>query len=287
MKRGVHPRHPRQDTTPNRPPPSPIDQHNAFGEWRNVHDDAPGIPELRRAMQRLPQDVDASIAYIRSKRPSIPAKALQFWNTPLARAHAMIALLGRGNRTISQLHHDLGIGHDRLYTYLPRWNVDWQRRPDEATAQDPAGDRVTVCVEAWHADVTATVRLQGYALRTRARWLPDAWEFRLDAPLNAEQYVTPQLAARLLNCLPETVLEIVPTVAFTARRRPLLSLNDVSLLLPPTEWRTTLQGAARDLNPCRCAYWHAHTGTCGLQPDRALPEPGTAPYACEDHLEIS
>lgn len=214
----------------------------------------------------------------------MPSKALQFWNTVPARAHAMIALLSRGNRTMAKLHEDLGLAHDKIYSYLPRWNVEWRNRPTEAVAQGPDGERVLVAVECWHDDISATVRLSGFSVRARARWLPDAWKFSLDEPLTHKRLVTPAMAARLLNLEEATVKEILPVAALTTRRKPLIALNQVELVLPPSEWRVTLQGVSHDLNHCRCAFFDPYIGGCSLKPERPLPDKGTA-QLCEDYLE--
>lgn len=262
-----------------------LEQKDPFGEWRNAHDEAHAA--TLDALLRLPNDAGPSVAFIRAHRPGGDTQApegLRFWRAPIARAHALNALLHRGEMTVAALHRDMGLKHDRLYEYMTRWGVVWQRREGTAQLVDGAGQTYDVRVlSVDYATGTAQVRPDAYLLTLEARYDPRARVYRTPEALELASLLPLTVAATALGLTQHTARAVLPVATLTALHRvPLVRPSDLARTIPEDHWRLSLHEALRGANPCRCAFFDHQTRACGL--GRAeLPDAGTASCACEDH----
>lgn len=260
-------------------------EKDPFGEWRNAEDEAHAA--TLAALLRLPNDYEASVAFIRAHRPEQAPDALRFWRAPLTRAHLLNALLCRGGRTVAQLHRDMRLkegNHARLHEYLRRWGVEWSR--PERAAQLVDGSGAAYDVRVVHADPATgavRVRLTAYTLTVDARYDARARVYRTPETLDLASLLPLPVAAALAGLTPGTARAVLPITTHSAPARvPLVRPEDLARTVPEQHWRTSLKDALRDANPCRCAFWDHHAKGCGLGRGD-LPAPGTAAYACEDH----
>lgn len=273
----------------------PLRDRDPFGEWINPHQ----CPEILAALERLPPDYTASVAYIRGQRPRDAGPALQFWAAPVARAHFLNALLLRAHRTAVQVHEDLDVTPEKSYAYLPRWGVEFRPRRRDVLLEDAAGDRYPATVETWHAATgTAQLRVNGYNLTVTARHVghqrdqlsadPETGT-GADDSLQSVYRTADTVAAHPDRLLSLTVMERLTGLsthglrqlfqpALRATRGELLvPLHDFEAVVPRARWRMTLADAQRRANPCACAFWDLHAGRCGL--DQPTPN---QPRDCED-----
>lgn len=253
-----------------------------FGELANLEHEAQA--SLRAVLLSLPNDYDASVAFIRANRPALPGDGLRFWNGLLPRAHALNALLLRGEKNISQVHADLRLHHDRLYTYMINWGIVWQKLESRAKLQDGSGQTFTVSVAGVdHAAGKARLHLLDYTFELDARYDPINQVFRTSDVLDFTNLLPLDVVAPLVGLTPKFAREVFTSeVASLPRNIPLLSLSEVARVIPEHRWRMTPSDALRGSNPCRCAFFDHHQRACGL--GRLLPaQPKDAPMVCDDH----
>lgn len=274
--------------TPARPAgraPFPLDLKDTFGEFVNAHEwgTRGQLHDLVWQLERLPHDYTGSVAYIRAYRPRESGPALQFWLAPLARAHLLNALLCRGDRTLAQVQSDLDVQIDKIYTYLPRWGVQYRMARREATLIDGAGDTYPARVDTWERDTGhAVLRLDGYIHRVRARYDKRAGVYRVADVLGftPERLIPLDVAASLANWSPAGLRRILPAELRSNAAVQLVSLDRFRALCPERFWVRTVAEALRAANPCACLFWEHHAGRCGLR--NPHPAPGTASFACLD-----
>jgi hypothetical protein len=284
-----------------RPRPAPraptfsISLKNRWGEWANAYAHLP----LLYAIERLPNDYDASVAFIRSQRPREAGPALQFWGSPFARAHFLNGLLLRRDRTLTQVQLDMDVTGEKIYAYLPRWGVEFYLSRRDIRLQDADGQMYDGVIEERNYDTgVATVLLGGYSLRVQARFssvtrsmelLEDAAE---DGPQECQKvtmlYRTSERVAP--DLLPYRVLSLLsgytdrgvrllfPDSVRARGGNRLVSLTEFMTVVPPAHWQMSLEDAKARSSTCRCVFWDLHQGACGI----GNPTPAQTP-ACEDH----
>lgn len=266
--------------------PYPLDTKDAFGEFVNPHEwgTRGQVHELVWQLERLPNTYESSVAYIRAYRPRESGPALQFWLAPLSRAHLLNALLCRESRTLAQVQSDLDVQIDKIYTYLPRWEVQYRMARREATLIDGAGDSYPAHVETWERHTGhAVLRLDGYMHRVRARYDKRAGLYRVPETLGLtpEHLIPLDVAASLANWTPAGLRRILAPDLRSNAAVQLVSIDRFRTLCPDRHWVRTLPEALAAHNPCRCLFFDAHAGTCGLK--NAVPDAGTAAWACTDY----
>jgi hypothetical protein len=277
------------------PPPRlyRLQSKDPFGEWVNPHD----TPEILAEIESLPNDFDASAAFIRALRPRESGPALQFWITPIARAHFLNAMLLRGERTIVEVNQALDLSDEKGYAYLPRWNVEFRKRRRDVRLQDGAGLTYAATVECWDFETaTAQVVVEGYSNLFEAHHMGHLRDVVLSDPTTeravpvkvSSLYRTAQIVElegvepagvlALLGGLTKAgVVNLVPPVLRAIGGQHLIRLSDFADVVPPQRWRMTLEQARQRSNFCRCMFWDLHRGRCGLGNSR--PDSST----CEDH----
>lgn len=254
---------------------------DAFGEWADAEHEQ-HAPVLRELLG-LPNDYDASVAHVRAGRPTVASEALRWWNLPRSRAHFLNALLCRGARPLAQVQRDMNVHHDRMYEYLPRWGMTWQRMDGQVQVADAAGETYDARLVRVVDGPQAELRLDGYTMTVAGRFDARSRVFRVTETLGVGELLPVPVAAQLAGLTVATARSVLPiTTLSSPARMPLVSVADLARTVPEQQWRGDVPGALRDHNPCRCAFWDHHQGACGLGRDR-LPAPGTAAYACEDH----
>lgn len=264
-----------------------LEDKDPFGEWVNAFEQTDAVRSLRVALETLPHDYDASAVYIRAYRPHRPADALKFWNSPLARAHALNAVLLRGERPMSLVHTELALKHDKLYTQFPNWGVEFVRphkRSSSAVLQDASGARYDARVVSMDRDLgSALLRLAGLSLTLEGRYDPRGRVFRTSAllALGELDLLPVPVVAAVLGLTESTVLSVLPVACTNERRAPLIEASDLHRAVPEALWRLSIKEAVAAANPCRCVFYDLHAAACGLA--HTLPESGTAAFACEDH----
>ncbi len=264
-----------------------LEEKDPFGEWCNAYEQTDAVRSMRVALETLPHDYEASASYIRAYRPRRANDALKFWNSPLARAHALNAVLLRGDRPMSLVHKDLDLKHDKLYTQFPSWGVDFKRPTKRSTLcilQDAAGERHDARVVSMCRDTaTAQLRLEGLSLQIEGRYDPRGRIFRTSAvlQLSASDLIPATVAASVLGLTEAGVLSVLPVLCTNDRRAPLVEARHLARVVPEELHRMTVPEALAAANPCRCAFFDVQQGGCGF--GYAVPLSGTAAYSCGDH----
>ena len=269
--------------------PFPLSSKDPFGEFQNPHE----CPAVLHELQQLPNDYSLSAAYIRANRPRSAGPALQFWLSPLSRAHFLNALLLRGTRSLVQAQRDLDVGAEKLYDYLPRWGIDFAMLRRDVQLEDASGQTYAAEVEGRdEATRTATVRVKSPARRVTATFVGYASGYdERDRPARVCVYRTRE---RVEVCLlPYPVLARLAGVSETGVRQlvkptagsgnvPLVELADFEAAVPRARWAVPLADALNATNRCGCVFWDHQRLACGL--GQALPAAGAA---CEDHVPPS
>lgn len=258
----------------------PLAAKDPLGLWRNAH--YAEHTSLLRALETLPNSYNLSVSWLRAHRPrGNHAAGARFWDAPLARAHALNALMCRGSRTVVQLHLDAELKHDRLYSYLLNWGIDYARIPTLGTLIDGAGQSYEVRLKDVRENVV-TVRVAGYNHLVESRYDSANQVFRTAQVLALDDLLPTGAAAQVLGLTEGIVRTVLPTISSDNRVR-LVRQADMAALVPRHHWRAEPREALRDANPCGgCLFFNHHLNHCGLD-DRPMPQPNTAPYACPDH----
>jgi hypothetical protein len=270
-------------------------EKDRWGEWVNAHDE----PSLLLAVERLPNDYDASVAFIRSQRPREAGPALQFWGSPFARAHFMNGLLLRRDRTLTQVQRDMDVTGEKIYAYLPRWGVEFHLSRRDIRLQDADGQVYEGVIEERNYDTgVATVLLGGYSLRVPARFIgvtrsreliEDTEEGetqeleKVTMLYSTSERVAPDLLPyRVLSLLSgytdRGVRLLFPESVRARGGNRLVSLTEFMSVVPPAHWQMSLDDAKARSSTCRCVFWDLHQGACGI--GNLPPLPGET---CEDH----
>lgn len=267
---------------PPRPVPYPLEGKDTLREWVDAHD-VDHLPILS-ALQRLPNDYYASCGYLRAHRPRTAGPALTFWSAPLSKAHAINALLCRGERSIVQVHADCDLGRDKLYDYAANWGIHFSRIEGDAscTVQDPdgrtAGGRI---VRICRASREGYARIDGYTLVVPIRYDPRSRLCYTTQTLNlgADSLLSYPVASRMLSLTPDTLRRVLPPDTFTAAGDPLLWLTSLDKLLSRDRWYMPVTRALREVRGAcgPCTFWDDHAGRCGLDHRH-----GGGQDACED-----
>jgi len=260
--------------------PYPLEGRDAHGEWLNA--EHPSVAHLRRALEELPPNYDASVGYLRA-RPRQSSPAQQFWDADVSRAHLLNAVLGRGERSVVQVHRDCDLIDDKIYTYLPRWGCHFNKVNRMVMMRDSLGAVHNMHMVEAHADGTATLRLEGYTLTVRARFVRHTASYHLDGPLHVDHatLISDKVAGLLANLTPATLCRVLPPDTHSDTGKPLYTLARLETVLPRQLWRMTLEAALKEENSCQCIFFDHHQGGCGL--GNRLPAARTASYACRDH----
>lgn len=264
-----------------------LETKDPFGEWANAYHDADEVRNLRVALETLPHDYDASASFIRAHRPRRTNEALKFWNAPIARAHALNAVLMRADRPMSQVHTDLALKHDKLYSQFQNWGVEFARqnkRSSAAILQDAGGTRHDVRVVSMCRDTaTAMLRLEGLSLTLEGRYDARGRVYRTSAILNVspEALIPASVAAAVLGLSESAALTMLPVYCQTERRGPLVESKHLARVMPADLHRMTLSEALSEANPCKCVFYNVQQSACGLA--FAVPPRGSSAYSCEDY----
>lgn len=260
---------------PPRPERIPLERKDPFGELVNAHK-AEELRAVVRELELLPDDYDASCAFVRVHRPRESGPALHFWHAPVARAHVLNAVLNRDDRTLVRVQEDLDIGADKLYNYLPNWGVVFRQRARNVDLIDGTGRPRPARVLAFdRASGTAELKPDGTSLTVTARYDRQLGAYRTRELLDRE--LVPYGVLALMAGVTERTLRAFVPVAERRPRGNLVDLAAFEAACPPETWRMTLAEARASLNACRCALWDDTTGGCGLGHARWLAR------ACEDH----
>lgn len=256
-------------------------QRDPYFEWRNPHDHR----DVERELAALPPDYQESAGWIRANRPrgslSLHGEALRFWLAPLSRAHALNALLTRGNRTLVQVQSDVVVPRDKLHQYLTRWGVDFRIRRRRVVVQDTTGHRAAGIVAAWHPPTaTAEIRLREYDTIITGRYDRISDVYRCTEPIphpsNGALLAAPA-AARLIGITEARLKQLVPAAHRSRAGVHLYALTQLEAFTPRSSWRCTPAQARYDANPCAgCIFHDDHLGACGLGNTRP-PDPRTCP----------
>lgn len=271
-------------------PPEPIQTHfpllekDPYGEWQNPYDLK--VEDIRKELERIPNDYFYSAGWVRANRPRVSREGLSFWNNPYAKAQLVNALLMRGERTVKQVQQDIEIPADKIYSYLPRWGLEFKIVGRDAVLLDALGAKYNVTVQEWKRPTAeAVVQVNGYMVALTARYDRDQHLFLTKDTLNLNEssHITFELAAKLANLSLSTVREVFPADVRTVKGHKLISLERFQTVFPEDEWDMSLAEALQSSNPCNCVFWNSHTRRC--QFGHQIPEMGTAHITCEDFNE--
>lgn len=262
----------------------PLEEKDPYAEWSNPHTEK-NTP-ITRVLETLPDDYLMSAGWIRANRPRESLAGMEFWSVPVSKAHIMNALLLRGDRHIKTVEQDLDIPTDKIYSYLPRWKIEFNMISRAGTLIDANTTPYDVTVQEWRRKTaSAIVQINGYMLVLEARFDTQTRVWRTQETLNLSEYshITYEVAALLANLRVTTVKSAFPADVRTPRGHKLISLERFTTVFPEDTWEMSLDEALRFQNPCNCAYYSYHHRACSLKRD--IPPLGTAYMSCEDHHE--
>lgn len=157
-----------------------MERIDPWGEWRNPQEH----PEVLWAVVREACPYEAAVGYVRALRPrEDPVEAARWWASPEARAHLLLAILGRGDRPLLQVERELDLPRWKLHHYLDQFGLRIRLRPRRGVQVIlPSGGTVDGTLQELLEEVPVRAVVETEEGWWEARWSRSSWAFRALSP---------------------------------------------------------------------------------------------------------